>query len=71
MGQKLSFQVGFQEYTPDTKPPKKEISPSLEKPKNKNEDSKLKPREIYIGHKITKKSCKCFKSRQKTRCRLW
>ena len=45
MGQKLSFQVGFQEYTPDTKPPKKDISPSLEKPKNKNEDKELKKRE--------------------------
>ena len=45
MGQKVSFQVGFQEYTPDTKPLKKEIYPSCEKPKNKNEDNELNERE--------------------------
>ena len=45
MGQKVSFQVGFQEYTPDTKPLKKEVYPSLEKPKNKNEDNELNERE--------------------------
>ena len=45
MGQKVSFQVGFQEYTPDTKPLKKEVYPSLENPKNKNEDNELNERE--------------------------
>ena len=45
MGQKVSFQVGFQEYTPDTKPLKKEVYPSIEKPKNKNEDNELNERE--------------------------
>ena len=45
MGQKVSFQVGFQEYTPDTKPPKKEISPSIEKPKKENEDNELNEKE--------------------------
>ena len=39
MGQKVST---VQEYTPDTKPPKKENSQSLEKP---NEDNKLNERE--------------------------
>ena len=46
MGQKVSFQVGFQEYTPDTKPPKKEIYPSIEKPKKENEDNELNEREL-------------------------
>ena len=46
MGQKVSFQVGFQEYTPDTKPQKKETSPSNEKPKNENEDNELNEREL-------------------------
>ena len=45
MGQKVSFQVGFQKYTPDTKPPKKEISPSIDKPKKENEDNDLNERE--------------------------
>ena len=45
MGQKVSFQVGFQEYTPDTKPPKKEIYTSIEKPKKENEDNELNERE--------------------------
>jgi hypothetical protein len=45
MGQKVSFQVGFQEYTPDTKPLKKEIYPSIEKPKKENEDNELNERE--------------------------
>ena len=34
-----------QEYTPDTKPPKKENSQSLEKPKNENENNELNERE--------------------------
>ena len=46
MGQKVSFQVGFQEYTPDTKPLKKEIYPSIEKPKKENEDNELNEREL-------------------------
>ena len=46
MGQKVSFQVGFQEYTPDTKPPKKEIYTSIEKPKKENEDNELNEREM-------------------------
>ena len=45
MGQKVSFQVGFQEYTPDTKPLKKEVYPSLETPENKNEYNELNERE--------------------------
>ena len=42
MGQNVST---VQEYTPDTKPTKKENSQSLEKPKNKNEDNELNERE--------------------------
>ena len=69
MGQKVSSTV--KKLTPHTKPPQNEKEEFLEKPKNENEESKLKPKEIYICHKITKKRCKCFKLRQKTRCRLW
>ena len=43
MGQNVST---LQEYTPDTKPPKKEDSCSLENPKNKNEENKLNEREL-------------------------
>ena len=53
MGQKVSLTI--KKFTPHTKPPQNEIENSFEKPKNENEDSKLKPREIYICHKITKK----------------
>ena len=42
MGQNVST---LQEYTPDTKPPKKENYRSLENPKNENEDNELNERE--------------------------
>ena len=42
MGQKLSI---VQEYTPDTKPPQKENSNSLEKSKNENEGNVVNERE--------------------------
>ena len=42
MGLGLSI---LQEYTPDTKPPKKENYRFLENPKNKNEDNELNERE--------------------------
>ena len=43
MGQYVST---LQEYTPDTKPPKKENSCSLENPKNENEENELNQREL-------------------------
>ena len=42
MGQNVST---LQEYTPDTKPPKKENYCSLENPKNENEENELNERE--------------------------
>ena len=42
MGQNVST---LQEYTPDTKPPKKKNYRSLENPKNENEDNELNERE--------------------------
>ena len=42
MGQKAST---TREFTPDTKPPKKENDLSLEKPKNENKDNEINARE--------------------------
>ena len=42
MGQKAST---VREFTPDTKPPKKENDFSVEKPKNENEDNDINARE--------------------------
>ena len=42
MGQNVST---LQEYTPDTKPPQRENSHSLENPKNENEENELNERE--------------------------
>ena len=42
MGQKAST---TREFTPDTKPPKKESDLSLEKPKNENKDNEINARE--------------------------
>ena len=52
MGQNVST---VQEYTPDTKPPKKENSQSLEKPKNENEREPEKTTQKKLGINIISK----------------
>ena len=57
MGQNVST---LQEYTPDTKPPKKENS--LENPKNENEENELDERESMqkkMGISVLKNIQKC------------
>ena len=55
MGQKVST---LQEYTPETKPPKKENYRFLENPKNENEENELNERESMqkkMGISVLKK----------------